>query len=149
MLIQLPQSKFRRFLLYVAMVFWSAVATLIIVEIWPRSTSRQFAEIVGTPPPPSVANIRTSDRAGMFGGNYYVSAAISRDDFQSLVSQLGLHHRSDLLEYWSGALTAQNTPWWTVSTVNDADTWFGDSVPSTCIVARYEGGRLYFKRHVY
>jgi len=110
---------------------------------------RQSAETLGVHLPPSASDIRFSDRAGMFGGDYYVSAVISRGDFQRIVSQLGLRHRSDLLEYWPGALTAHDTPWWTVSSVNDSDTYFGDSVESTYIVARYEGGRIFLKYHVY
>lgn len=147
--IKLPESKFRRFLVYAAIIFWLAVAAFVAVAIWPRSSSRQSTDIVGVPLPPSATDIRASDRAGIFGGDYYVSAVISRDDYQRLVSQLGLRHRADLLEYWSGALAAHNTPWWTVSSVNDADTYFGDSEASTYIVTRYEGGRIYFKRHVY
>jgi hypothetical protein len=149
MLIKLPQSKFRRFLLYASTVFLLVLAALIAAAVWPRSSTRQPADIVGVPLPPSATDIRSSDRAGMFGGDYYLSAAISREDYQRLVSQLGLRHRPDLLEYWSDALTAHNTPWWTVSPVNDADTHFGDSEESTYIVTRYERGRLYFKRHVY
>ena len=142
--IKLPQSKFNRFLLCAAVVF-----CLVAAAVWPRSSSRQAADIIGVPLPLSAADIRIADRGGMFGGDYYVSAAISRDDYQRLVSQLGLRHRPDLLEYWHSALAAHNTSWWTVAPVNDADTYFGDSEKSTYIVTRYEDGRLYFKRHVY
>jgi len=69
-----------------------------------------------------------------------------REDYQALVRRLGLRHRPDLLDDWSSALEAQDTPWWTVSAVN---TYFGDSEESTYIVTRYEDGRLFFKCHVY
>lgn len=101
------------------------------------------------PLPPSASDIHASDRAGMFGGDYYVSAAMSRGEYQQLVRQLGLRRRRDLLDYWPSALAAHDTPWWAVSAINDEDTYFGDSETSTYIVTRYENGRLYLKHHVY
>ena len=60
----------------------------------------------------------------------------------------GLRHRADLLQYWPSALHAQDAAWWTVTATNDSDTLFGEQ-SSTYLVARYESGRLFFKRHVY
>jgi len=73
---------------------------------------------------------------------------MSATDFSNVVSRLALRHRPDLLDYWSGALSAQRTPWWSVTQTNDQFTLFGED-DSTYLVARYENGRLYFKRHVY
>ena len=84
----------------------------------------------------------------MFGGDYYVSAAMSESEFTNLAIRLNLRHRPDLLEYWSSALRAQSTPWWIVTETNDQNTVFGER-PSTYLVGRYENGRLYFKCHVY
>jgi hypothetical protein len=84
----------------------------------------------------------------MTGGDSYFSATISSADYMVLTQQLNLRHRADLLEYWSGALTARDIPWWTVTVTNDSATLFAEQ-PSTYIVTRYEGGRLYFKRHMY
>ncbi|MEO8352447.1 MAG: hypothetical protein ABI680_11995 [Chthoniobacteraceae bacterium] len=136
-------------MLYASMVFWLAIAALAALVFWPRTESRMAADMIGIPLPSSATDIRASDRAGMFGGDYYVSAAISRNEYQQIVSQLGLRRRADLLEFWAVALRAYDTPWWTVSSVNDADTYFGDSEESCYIVTRYEDGRIYFKRHVY
>ena len=130
-------------------IIWLIAVTLVAIAIWPRSSARRFSDIVGTQAPSSAKDILTLDQGGMTGGNYYVSATISREDYQQIVTKLKLYHRPDLLEYWPSALRAHNNQWWTVSSINDADTYFGDSEHSTYLVARYENGRIYFKRHVY
>ena len=112
------------------------------------SRSPSAHEILGTPLPASAADIRVANKGGLFGGDSYLSASITRQDFVALVQQLGLRHRADLLEYWPSALRAQDATWWTVTATNDSDTLFGEQ-SSTYLVARYESGRLFFKRHVY
>ena len=116
--------------------------------LWGCGARHSAEQILGCPLPPSATDIRFADKAGMFGGDYYVSAAMPASDFTNLLSRLNLRHRPDLLEYWSRALHAQSTPWWTVTVTNDHNTVFGER-PSTYLVARYEKGRLYFKCHVY
>lgn len=85
----------------------------------------------------------------MFGGNYYFSAVLPRSDFDLLVLKLKLRNREDLLTFWRSAFLGKDISWWTVSSVNDSDTFFGDSEHDTYLVARYEAGRIFFKRHVY
>jgi hypothetical protein len=111
-----------------------------------RTPSAQ--DVLGVPLPATAQDVRVASKDGFSGGDSYLSASISRQDYMTLVQQLGLRHRADLLDYWPLALTAHETPWWTVTQTNDLDTLFGEQ-PSIYFVARYEGGRLYFKRHVY
>lgn len=111
-----------------------------------RTPSAQ--EILGIPLPAFAADVRVANNGGLFGGDSYVSASMTRQEFAALAQQLSLRHRVDLLEYWPAALHAQDAAWWTVTFTNDSDTLFGEQ-PSTYLVARYENGRLFFKRHVY
>jgi hypothetical protein len=111
-----------------------------------RTPSAQ--EILGTPLPATAADVRVANKGGLFGGDSYLSASMTRQEFAALAQQLSLRHRVDLLDYWPSALHAQDAAWWTVTATNDSDTLFGEQ-PSTYLVARYESGRLFFKRHVY
>jgi len=111
-----------------------------------RTPSAQ--EVLGVPLPVSASDVRVSNKGGLFGGDSYLSASISSADYMVLTQQLSLRHRADLLEYWPSALAAHDTAWWTVTVTNDSATLFAEQ-PSTYIVTRFEGGRLYFKRHVY
>jgi hypothetical protein len=126
-----------------------AVAWVVVFGRRHESVEQRAERVIGAPLPPSASDVRFSDQGGMFGGDYLVSAAMTRDDFLGIVKRLGLRNRPDLLDYWPTALDNHSTPWWAVSSANDEDTYFGDSEESTYFVARYEGGRLYFKCHVY
>jgi hypothetical protein len=104
--------------------------------------------ILGVPLPASASDVRLTQKAGVFGGDYFLSASISREDFSAVAQQLKMQHRPDLLDYWGSALRAHDVPWWHVTVTNDADTLFREE-NSTFLVARFEKGRLFFKRHVY
>lgn len=152
MRIALPRSKFLRFLLNGGVTLGlSILAGFVVLShlLGTKSKPSDFSEIVGVPLPASASDPLVCIRAGLFGGDYYASATMPHEDFAQIVGRLGLWRRSDLLEYWSSALNASNCPWWTVTSTNDADTYFGDAEASTYLVARYEGGRIYLKRHVY
>jgi hypothetical protein len=130
-------------------IFGCLIALVIIAVIglsWWYSPSAQ--EILGAALPPSARDVRAANKGGFFGGNSYVAASMTRQDFATLAQQLKLQHRGDLLEHWPAALRALDVSWWKVTSTNDSDTLFGEE-PSTYLVARYENGRLFFKRHVY
>jgi hypothetical protein len=107
-------------------------------------------ELLGVPLPASARVLHLADRAGLFGGDYFVVIEMPEADFQQLVVKLALVHRPDLLQYWPNALGApKEIEWWNLNQVNDENTFFGDQRHSTYLVARYEGGKMYYKVHVY
>lgn len=125
----------------------AVLASAAVVSCWPRGSSAE--RLLGVPVPPSARVIDVVDRAGSFGGDSYVVLEMPEADFRVLVRRIGLFHRPDLLEYWPGALDAHGVVSWHASAINDDGTFFGDQRPSTYLVARYEGGRMYYKVHVY
>ena len=126
----------------------SALCVVAVVFCGCSRSSPSAEEILGAGLPNSAADIRFTNKTGFFGGDSYLSATITREEFATLSRELGLQHRPDLLQYWPGALGAQDIAWWTVRSTNDADTLFGEE-ESTYLVARYESGRVFFKRHIY
>ena len=128
----------------------TAVAGVIAVAAYALTRGPSAEQLLGVSLPPSARVIDKADRAGMFGGDYFVVIELPGSDFQALVRKMGLLHRADLLDHWPAALRAPNDlRSWTVSETNDANTFFGDQRRSTYLVARYERGRMYYKVHVY
>jgi hypothetical protein len=125
------------------------VAVIALAVYWvTRGPSAE--RLLGAPLPPSAKVIDIADRSGMFGGDYFAVIEMSESDFRALVQRMGLFHRPDLLEYWLFALRAPtDIQSWKVTEINDENTFFGDQRESTYLVARYEGGKMYFKVHVY
>lgn len=106
-------------------------------------------KVIGAALPESATDIRVAHQGGLFGGDSFVSARMSRADFEKMVSGLCLRNRPDLLQYWLTALRGADIEWWDVSDTNDQDTYFGDCDESTYLVVRFENERMFFKRHVY
>lgn len=79
----------------------------------------------------------------MFGGKYYLSAALPEQDFRKIVTSLDLRHRPNLPNELPSFLRGENIPGWDVSATNDEFTFYGEAGADRR-VARYERGRLYF-----
>lgn len=129
-----------------------AVGIIAAIAFWIYTIFRgpSAEELLGVSLPPSAKVIDTADRAGMFGGDYFAIIEMTEDDFAGLIQRMGLLHRPNLLNYWSGALRApKDVRFWNVSEINDENTFFGDKRHSTYLVARYERGKMYYKVHVY
>lgn len=122
---------------------------IILLLIFTGCSKRHSAEdILGTSLPSSAKDIQISDKISFFGGDSYLTATITKEDFNELTARLKLNYKADLISLWPSALEAHDVSWWSVSKLNDTNTLFGEE-PSTYLIARYEGGKLYFKRHVY
>lgn len=127
-----------------------AIAGAVVIAMYVVTRGPSAERLLGVPLPPSAKVLETADRAGMFGGDYFVIIQMPESDFQALVQKLGLVHRADLLDYWPSALRApDDLRSWNVTETNDANTYFGDQRHSTYLVARYENGRMYYRVHVY
>lgn len=124
--------------------------------------SMTYEDIIGVPLPKNASDIhgRIYMRLQRYTGeeNSSVVAALPKEDFYDLVEQLGLIKKPDLLEIWPEAFECQpGSPFeekdhwfykfWDVEHVANEDTYYGE-IPEEemCIAAKYENGKLYFKK---
>ena len=135
-------------------VILSLIAVIVCSELCGCSRSDSRArEILGRPLPASATDIHVSHfelvrRDGMkIETRDFLAVAISREDYATLVGQLGLRHMDSVtwgnwpgpfkypdiafegspvgLWTWKGDSDKQHALWWTVTNTNDEDT-FGD-----------------------
>ncbi len=119
-----------------------------IIPFVTANDNKRASQFIGAPLPSAASAIKYADKAGFHGGDYFVSTKIDPSAFREVTSKLGMSNRNDLLTIWPEALTGAPS-WWTVSNTNDTNTFFADRPKEfSKVVARYENGTMYFKRHV-
>ena len=143
-----PDKKINR---WVVGSFITLVVLFTVVRLIPFLTADAYeraSQFVGVPLPRSATEIKYSDKGSFQGGDYFVAAKVPREGMVEVITKLQMTNRVDLMTLWPTALES-DLPWWTVSRVNDTNTFFADRPKEySKVVARYENGTFYFRRHV-
>ena len=87
---------------------------------------------------------------------YWIVAILPKEDFYSVVKELELTEKSNLMEIWPQAFYLEfsqgmDTTSWNTENVANEDTFFSDKTDKkekTRISAKYENGKLYFKKDI-
>jgi hypothetical protein len=137
--------------LYVVGGFFAIIVLFTAIRLIPFLTADEYkraSQFVGVPIPRSATEVKFADQGTFYGGDYLVSAKISRSNFLSIATSLSMSNRADLLTIWPQAFESK-VPWWNPTPINDTNTYFADRPKEySRVLARYENGTLYFKRDV-
>jgi hypothetical protein len=112
----------------------------------------RLTELLGVKPPASMSDAKFTKVDSMFTGGTWVAAKVSREDFLTMVQQLSLAKKTDILEHWPYAFTPpskhrENDGWWDITYEVNDDTYFGyGRKPAAFIMAKFEKGRIFFKK---
>jgi hypothetical protein len=82
-----------------------------------------------------------------FGGERFFVIEMSQEGFDQMTAAGGFTRQADALEHWPGCLDAPPGFPWLTTPANDRFTIYRDA-HGALDVARWEGGRLYYRHHV-
>lgn len=116
---------------------------------WFESTRTRAGKIVGAPLPASATDVRVLSKHNFFAGDDWVSAAMSRDDFERLMKSGGQSPRADLVDYWPSAFRGPaGESWWSPPARPPPGEGYFLGQGGILYAATYSGGRMYFRRSV-
>jgi hypothetical protein len=123
-------------------------AGAVTLTIW-RNYHPSFGDVMKVPLPPSASEIQSRRVPGFDGGEYWVSAKVSHQDFLLLMQSLQMTTTPSATVQPEGVLSFQSQteplPVWCVSVDGDASTYINDRVDGF-IAAKYENGRMFLRR---
>ena len=111
----------------------------------------KIEQLLGDPPPSASHVLNYSDRAGMFGGDYYFTLSISHKDYVAYTSLIGLVHEPDLLDMWPTALSRRMGPsWWLIGSANNEHTlYLHNEAESSLTVTQFDRNMMYCRVSIY